>query len=265
MSYRRRRYDHSRYSKEPQTIPAENGQQIKLRVTAYSRNLFHIVTDRRGTDYWEKFGQGAFDELNDLPWQTQVSRGYRNGRDRVRQFSDRPLPHWDQGSGEYNPDTVRFTVRRLNTKDGALLLLIVEELQYGDPPPGHIPGIDVVLLSESQGGSKSLAREGNASPLRPRLTAAAAAGVSPAGTVCAAGAIRRHYCFCLFCVDHALNVRHCAVLRKPCTAWYGNDCICRRWYTASDASLRLIAAKVAIKIPGIPASACRTMARNVAP
>ena len=86
MSYRRRRYDHSRYSKEPQTIPAENGQQIKLRVTAYSRNLFHIVTDRRGTDYWEKFGQGAFDELNDLPWQTQVSRGYRNGRDRVRHF-----------------------------------------------------------------------------------------------------------------------------------------------------------------------------------
>jgi hypothetical protein len=77
---------------EPQLISAENSQQTKLRVIAYSRSLSHIVTDMRPPGYWKNFGLGAIDELNDQPWQAQISHGYRNGRHRVTQFQTGRYP-----------------------------------------------------------------------------------------------------------------------------------------------------------------------------
>lgn len=75
---------------EPRLVSAENSQ--KLHVIAYSRTLTDIVTDLRPPAYWKHFGQGAIDELNDQPWQAQVSHGYRNGRHRINQFQTGRYP-----------------------------------------------------------------------------------------------------------------------------------------------------------------------------
>ena len=90
---RRQRHKHNPLpSDEPRIISAENSQQAKLRVIAYSKNLSHVVTDLRSPAYWKNFGQGALDELCDEPWPIQIPRGYRNGRHRVNQFQTGRYP-----------------------------------------------------------------------------------------------------------------------------------------------------------------------------
>ena len=84
-----------------------------------------------------------------------------------------------QGLREQDAKSLRFAVRGLNPQDRAFFLLVVEELQDRDRSPGHVAGVDLVLLGQFQGGLERLAGEGDAGSLLTSASTTAAPAAAP--------------------------------------------------------------------------------------